>query len=304
MRQTLLLAFLLVASPGCEHTASVGETGPSGGELCRLPSEDDFRIENPVNASEELFNELLPSQLAALYEGVGQYANGDVPVYQGRLDAIEYESAIVGREDETIDATRALASLKYQENLDRAPTPLGYVLLLFAPEERKMMSLFQSGPDRSVTYASGVSPFYSSGGTGATCTNCLLDLASVESGFDVDLTARGTYGDFEMSEMRVDVHGELERIPTEELTLDDLLVVSSRYEFPVFLRLDPPRLEGSTHVFDVQGDVRTSTPVDAEGCEEIVSYDIEWYVRRDCLLDYGPRNLVRGEPRLRCPTGG
>ena len=50
--------------------------------------------------------------------------------------------------------------------------------------------------------------------------------------------------------------------------------------------------------------MRTSTPVDANGCYESVTYELEWFVRRDCLLDYGPRNLVRGEPRLVCPSGG
>jgi hypothetical protein len=64
-----------------------------------------------------------------------------------------------------------------------------------------------------------------------------------------------------------------------------------------------PRLEGDTYVFDVEGEVRT-TDVDANGCYETVSYQLERFVRRDCLLDYGPRHLVRGEPRLRCPTAG
>jgi hypothetical protein len=303
MPRHVLLAFLLAPTVACGHSISAGETGPNGGPSdagvlgsCRLPSEGDFRIEQPMNASEELFNELLPSELAVLYEAVGQYANGDVPVYQGPLDAIEYTSAIVGREDQAIDATRALASLKYEENLDR------HVLLLFDTEERQMMRLFQAGNDRTRTYASSVSPYYSSWAIDATCPSCLVDLASVESGFEVDLTARGTYLDFEMSEMRVDVHGAFERIALDELTLEELLIVSSRYEFQDFKEL-VPRLEGDTYVFDVEGEVRT-TDVDANGCYETVSYQLERFVRRDCLLDYGPRHLVRGEPRLRCPTAG
>ncbi len=296
----------LIAQLGCsgrtdttgeESSEHQGTSSDSNDELsklgCSIPDEEDLRINDPQSAAEELFNEVLPSHLDRLYEAVGQFADGHQRVFAGSVDIIEHRSNIVGQDDLVMRSDDAVASL----NPDRGEG----VLTIFDPVSSQMMRIDQHGSGGSSVSVCTVGGFRGTWGLTATCSNCLVHLPTVSDSLQADLTARGRYGDSEGSEMRIDVKADLKAIPLDELSMSDVLTLNETASSPLLYQPDPT-LQGEYYIFEVEGEARASDEVDEDGCWEEVEYQVEWFVHKDCLLDYGVRNLVRGEPHRACPT--
>lgn len=150
------------------------------------------------------------------------------------------------------------------------------------------------------TDVSTIASCYSSGGITTRCSDCLTTLALVKDGFEIDLSLQGTYLD--ESALELDITGAFERIPTEALTLEDLLTVNSTTDTPDFGERAQLRVEGALFIFDRRGTDRTEATEDSSGCYQTIDYRLEWFVRRDCLKAYGVRNLISEEPRTVCPS--
>lgn len=285
-----------------EHAETGGAAGtpvkPGDERTCRAPREEDFRIAQPADEAEMLFNELLPSHLEQLHQAVGRYANGQVKILKGSVDILEHRSVVVGEQDRSILSANAIASLLYDSG-HAENSPAGMALLIFDPLTRQMLRMTQTSSGGSVSVC-GVSGLYSTCGTTTRCSNC-VDLTTVSDTLSVHLTSLGTYGDSEQSERRIDIVAELRVVPLAERSMDDILVVNSRIGSPL-LPLRAPTLEHDTYVFEVEGQVRTSESADEDGCWQAVTYEAEWFVHKDCLLNYGVRNFALGEPFLDCPS--
>lgn len=264
---------------------------------CRLPSEEDFRIETPESESQRLFNEVLASHLDELYEGVGRFASGDTKVLKGTVDILEHRSVLADSEDVAIDSTHAVASFGHEKI-----TPFGsrnrVVLTVFDPNTGQMIRISQSSTSTSVC---GVTSFYGGCLSPATCSDCLPELASVSDTLSLSFSALGTYGGSDQPEMRVDVNVDLHVVPPDELTMDDILLVNSTNDSP--LRMTEPTLKDGTYVFEVSDSVSASS-YDENGCEKWVKYETEWFVHQDCLLNYGVREFLQVEPVFFCLDQG
>lgn len=271
-------------------------TEGTGDESCQLPTDAAFRIAEPSTPAEELFNQLLESELAKLYTLIGRYMNGEVPVFQGPLRAIESKAGVL---EKSIDSQRVVAVVHSREKVDEFTAP-NREMLVFDNASESMLRFYQYSAVGSPTAVSTLASFYSSGGMTVMCSNCLPVLALVKDNFEMALSLQGKYLD--ESALELEITGAFDRIPADALTLDDLLTVNSTAESPDFGKRAQLRDEADVFVFDRRGTQRTEAAKDSDGCYQTVDYRLEWFVRKDCLKAYGLRNLVSETPRTVCPS--
>jgi hypothetical protein len=296
------------ATGGVPTSADAG----SGTANCRLPNAQDLALDHPLSKSEALFNEVLDEQLERLYEAIGQYASGQTPLFHGRLRGLEDRTA-TGSSDGivTMNTTRAVATLQYDKGIVNSPVTAGHVLTAFDPDARRVVHLLQTSSAPIRTYVSTINDFFGGVAVGATCSNCLLELAGAPDEISFDLSAHGEYLNADNTPMQVDLVGNFSRVPVDAITLEDILIVTSvyrpttEYRSPTdrlpFLNAKP-RIDGAYVVFDMNGSAGSGR--DANGCSLTTYYDIEWFVRESCLLDYGVRNLVIDESPANCSQDG
>lgn len=257
---------------------------PTEEDDCQLPDEDNLRIEDPENENEVLFNEVLSSDLRLLYQAVGKFASGDSKVLKGTASILDVRGEMSGTEDLSLESSHAVASFGYEGDTPYS-SPYGLVLHVFEPSTSQLVRMVQNEATTSVC---GVDFFYGDCVLPGTCSNCLPPLESVSDSLSLSFAALGRYGSDQDPGMRIDVAIEMQVVPPDQLTMDDLLILNSTIRSPLQMR--QPELEGDTYLFEVGGSLPTSN-VDEDGCKEWVDYEAEWFVRRDCLLDYGVREF-------------
>lgn len=198
-----------------------------------------------------------------LHEAIGQYASGETPIFHGQLQAREDRTTTGVDEILTIDTTRAIASLSYQERLEGAPVTAGHVLTAFDSDARLLVRLIQTSNAPTLSYASSIRYFFTTDGNYASCSNCLLEPAVADDEISFDLSAHGQYPSVSVP-MQVDVKGHFSRVPVVAITLEDLLAVASFGRSP-FQRVEPRRdVDANYVVLDMTGyweRARTKTAV-------------------------------------------
>lgn len=281
------------SSDGIEGAGS-DQSEPTQEDECQLPREDDLRLEAPESEEDVLFNEVLHADLPLLYQAVGKFASGDSKVLKGTASVLDVRGDMAAADNLVLESNRAVASFGYEADTPYS-SPYGLVLTLFEPSTNQMVRMVENEPTTAVC---GVDFFYGGCVLPGTCSNCLPALESVTDSLSLNFTAGDRYGSDEHPGMRIDVAIDMQIVPPDQLTMDDILILNSTIQSP--LQMMQPVLEGDTYLFEVS-DSLTTSKVDGDGCKERVKYEVEWFVRRDCLQDYGIREFKIVDRSPYCP---
>jgi hypothetical protein len=241
-------------------------------------------------------------ELDQLRRSVGRYAAGQADVYIGE---IELKQRGEGQNELQFPFGRVVAAL-IRSKADRNSTSSGATLTIVSPVRGLWLRISQSSTSPGATFSTLLRPLRSNAGTVGSCHNCFPDLLRRPERITLErFAAVGTLHDRFNSTFRIQLQGQLKRLPPGELRLEYLEVLEPGLES--YLRDEAAGFTRSAGegVRIVERNIRQRIkPPDGAPpqtrCERVTRYTAQRFVDLADLGRFGVRNITVLGSRICC----
>lgn len=230
-------------------------------------------------------------ELDQLRRIVGRFVSEQADVYVGEIEARHRGEGLT---EVRLPTTRVVAALDRSPSEDSRSTA---ALTIVSPTHGLWLRLSQSSASPAATYSTLLRPLRANAGIVGSCRNCFPELLRRPEWITMDrFMAAGELNDRFSSPFRIEVRGELRRLPPGELRLEDLEAL--RPDLESYLRDEAEgfsRADGEgVRVVERQIRQRVEPPEDAPPqtrCERVTRYTAERFVDLADLGRFGVRNI-------------